>query len=227
MKKYLILDFGRVLAYPVSGEWFVTAKFFDYLDKDKLDLDKYLEKMETFYWDGILKDEKEEFEMFVPNIKESLLYAGYNAENIDMLAKNLAEDFVYNNDKYLLYEDTVEMLSKLKDEYTLICLTDNWPSGRRYMKEVKIYDMFDRVYVSSDYGYTKRDKILFDEPIKDYGIKENEAIFVDDSERLVRYAKEKGLIPVLMDRENKNSIYDGKVVKSLVELEKNAKIWYN
>lgn len=227
MKKYLILDFGKVLAYPVSGEWFVTAKFYDYLDKDRFNLEKYLEKMESFFWDYKLQDEKEELKMFIPYIKEALIYSGYECDDLDLLSKNLAEDFVYNNDKYLLYDDTIEMLNKLKDEYTLICLSDNWPSGRLYMKESGIYDYFDRVYISSDYGYTKRDKLFFDEPINDYGIKENEAIFVDDSERLVEYAKEKGLIPVLMNRSDKSNTYSGKQVKSLVELEKSVKEWYD
>ena len=35
--KYLILDFGDVLAYPVTGEWFITNKFMELIDVSKID----------------------------------------------------------------------------------------------------------------------------------------------------------------------------------------------
>ena len=39
--KYIILDFGNVLAYPVTGNWFITPDFWNdlndyYIDKDLL-----------------------------------------------------------------------------------------------------------------------------------------------------------------------------------------------
>ena len=31
-KKYLILDFGKVLAGPTTGHWFITPKFLELVD---------------------------------------------------------------------------------------------------------------------------------------------------------------------------------------------------
>lgn len=202
--KYLILDFGKVLAYPVTGDWFITPSFYKYVNKEKLDEEKFHECMVEIgdMLGKPLKDEMEEFELFKEFYKKSLLNSGYIDENIDDISSKCAYEFVFNNDKYKLYDDVIESLEKFSKEYTLICLSDNWPSGRRYMKDMKIYDLFKRVYISSDFGYTKYDKIFFDYPIRDFKIKKDEAIFVDDSIELMDIAKEKGLIPVLMDRNN-------------------------
>ena len=202
--KYLILDFGKVLAYPVTGDWFITPSFYKYVNKEKLDEEKFHECMVEIgdMLGGILKNEQEEYEVFTKFYKDSLINSGYIDENIDEVASKCAYEFVFNNDKYKLYDDVIESLEKFSKEYTLICLSDNWPSGRRYMKDMKIYDLFKRVYISSDFGYTKYDKIFFDYPIRDFKIKKDEAIFVDDSIELMDIAKEKGLIPVLMDRNN-------------------------
>ena len=220
--KYLILDFGKVLAYPVTGDWFITPLFYEYVNKDKIDKEKFHKCMVEIgdMLGGILKNVQEEYVIFIKFYKDSLINAGYIDKNINDVAKKCAHDFVFNNDKYKLYDDVIENLEKFSKEYRLICLSDNWPSGERYMKDMKIYDLFEKVYISSDYGYTKYEKIFFDHPIEDFKIKKDEAIFVDDSIELMDIAKEKGLIPVLMDRENKIENCAFKKVNCLKDIDK-------
>lgn len=219
--KYLILDFGKVLAYPVTGEWFIVPKFFEVIDKTKFNKEKFDEGLQL-YGDILgkkLKDEQEEFEIITEYYKKVLEYSGHKVENIEEISRIIAKEFVYENDKYKLYEDVKDALEKYSKEYILICLSDNWPSGRRFMKDLGIYDYFDRVYISSDYGYTKYDKLFFDEPIKDFGINPGEAIFVDDSKILMDIAKEKGLVPMLMDRNKETNEFKYKVLNSLADIE--------
>lgn len=219
--KYLILDFGKVLAYPVTGEWFIVPKFFEVIDKTKFNKEKFDEGLQL-YGDILgkkLKDEQEEFEIITEYYKKVLEYSGHKVENIEEISRIIAKEFVYENDKYKLYEDVKDALEKYSKEYILICLSDNWPSGRRFMKDLGIYDYFDRVYISSDYGYTKYDKLFFDEPIKDFGINPGEAIFVDDSKILMDIAKEKGFVPMLMDRNKETNEYKYKVLNSLADIE--------
>ena len=40
MKKYIILDFGKVLAYPTTGNWDITPKFLELIDINKIDMNK-------------------------------------------------------------------------------------------------------------------------------------------------------------------------------------------
>ena len=37
MVKYIILDFGRVLAYPPTGYWQITPKFLKLIDINQID----------------------------------------------------------------------------------------------------------------------------------------------------------------------------------------------
>lgn len=110
------------------------------------------------------------------------------------------------------------MLNKIKEKYKLILLSDNRPSLIPYMKKSNVYDLFDRVYVSSFYGKEKKDKIFFDYPINHYDIKPGEAIFIDNNELLLDIAKEKGLDAFLMDRDNKVSHSKYKIINNLVQL---------
>ena len=36
MVKYIVLDFGMVLAYPTTGNWHITPKFIELVDINKL-----------------------------------------------------------------------------------------------------------------------------------------------------------------------------------------------
>ena len=75
---------------------------------------------------------------------------------------------------------------------------------------------FKKIYVSSIYGYDKKDKVLFDYPIKDFKIKK--ALFVDDNLSLLDIAKDKGLEVILMNRENKHIDTKYPIITSLKEI---------
>ena len=97
-------------------------------------------------------------------------------------------------------------------------LSDNWPSVIDYMKENEIYNYFEKLYVSSIYGQKKKDRLFFDNPIKDFKINKGEAIFIDDNEKLLEIAQEKGLDVRLMDRENKVKDSEFIIIHKLSEI---------
>lgn len=39
--KYIILDFGKVLAYPTTGHWFITPRFMELVDMSNIDLTRF------------------------------------------------------------------------------------------------------------------------------------------------------------------------------------------
>lgn len=220
--KYLILDFGKVLAYPVSGHWFITPACWKILDKKEIQEEKLKESMKKYNYmlDEFVKTEKEEFEMFrkfYKNVLKDIEYKG----NIEEIAQELAQDCVYNNDKYRMYEDVKEKLQILSKKYRVLLLSDNWPSALRMLKDYGIEEYFEKIYISSICESRKKDKIFFDFPTNDFNIKKGEAIFVDDNIQLLDIAKEKGLIPILMDREmcEKSSRYP--IINSLQDLIEN------
>ena len=46
--KYLILDFGKVIVYPTTGDWDITPKFLELIDISKLDIDKFNEVRKNY-----------------------------------------------------------------------------------------------------------------------------------------------------------------------------------
>ena len=201
MIKYVIFDFGKVLGYPKSGKWFITPKFLEIVNnidivaiKEVISKNKYLVKDDLPI--KTLEQEYDMFNIFYSNILEGL---GLNKE----FSKDIAYDKVYNNSEYNLYNDVKDSLNKLKEKYTLIMLTNNFPSIIDYLKSEEIYDLFDKVYVSSIYETSKNEERFFDMVINDYNIKENEAIFIDDFEDNLDLGYKKQLNVIMLDRENK------------------------
>lgn len=217
MVKYIILDFGKVLAYPTTGYWHITPKFLKLVDISKLDAEKLknsMKKNNNIISCGLhVKNCQEEYECMLDYYKKILHEC--NVENYEDIAKEIAYNFVYEFDKYKLYDDTKKALKELSEKYKLLLLSDNWPSVIDYMKENEIYDYFEKVYVSSIYGQEKKNGDFFDNPIKDFNIKKGEAIFIDDNEKLLDVAVTKDLNVILMDRDNKINESRYKIINDL------------
>lgn len=202
MIKYVILDFGKVLAGPTTGDWFITPCFLKNIDINLIDKDKFKEAIKKYgyFKDGVITTLEEEYEAFY-NLYSSTLKEINYPKYSDEIAKKIAYNFTYENDKYTFYDNIETELEELNKKYTLILLTDNWPCVNRILDEKNLTKYFNKVYVSSIYGKQKKDNVLFDYPINDFKIKEKEAIFIDDNESLLDIAKSKGLDVMLMDRE--------------------------
>ena len=215
--KYIILDFGKVIAGPSTGYWDFTPTFLK-LIKD-IDIDKFNEKRKNH--SKILSSKittlEEEYNMFLKfydGVLSELNIPNYNKK----ISEQIAYDRTYKNDKYELYENIYDELNKLKKKYTLILLTDNWPCVSNYLKDYDLEKYFDKIYISSMYGVEKINGLLFDYPIKDYNIKLKEALFIDDYEINLDNAKEKGLDVLLMDRNNSVKESKYKIIHNLYDL---------
>ena len=221
MHKYLVLDFGGVIAVSPSRDWNMTPKFLELIDINKLDVDKFRETSKKYGYilSEVINTLEEEYDMFTrfyDNIFKEIDYPGYTKE----LSYIIAYDRTYNTNKYELCDNVVSELELLKDKYTIILLTDNWPCVYDYLKANDLDKYFDKVYVSSEYGSVKRQGTFFDYPIKDYNIKTGEAIFIDDYELNVDIAKNKGFDVYLMDRDNNVSESKHEIIHNLFGLVK-------
>ncbi len=220
--KYIIFDFGGVLAYPTTGNWHLTPKLLELIDMEKVDKEKVISNIKVYqkFIDCSLeiKTLEEEYSAmveFYDNVfKDS--YSEYNKQ----LIKEIAKDRVFGFDKYRLYSDVIPELKELSKKYKLILLSDNWPSVLEYMKHFGLDAFFDKIYVSSIYGVKKQNGDFFDVMLKDYDdINESNAIFIDDHEENLDVAKEKRITGILMDRDNKNNYSKYEKISNLAELE--------
>lgn len=219
--KYLILDMGKVLVGPTTGYWLITPSFLENVDMNKIDKIKLEDAMDKFNYilDKKMLTLDEEFFYMMEYFKSILDRINYSIT--DEKLKNIVNDFVYFNgsdSKYYLYNDVKSELKRLSEKYTLLMLSDNWPCGEEYLKKHDLYEYFDKIYISSTYGYLKSDKVFFDYLINDYNIKKGEAIYVDDREELLDIGVQKGLDVRLMDRERQISGSKYLVINGLDEL---------
>ena len=197
MIKYLILDMGRVLVEPDTGDWLITSEFLKNVDMSKIEKEELKKAIQDSRWvlDGKAETLVEEYKIvaeFYKMVFEKINYK-ISKENFE----NIVNNFVYDEDdsKYLLYENVKEDLEKHN-----------------------IYKYFTKIYISSVYGERKQDKVFFDYPIKDFNIQKDEALFIDDNEELLDIAVEKGLKVLHMDRNNvlKKSKY--KIINDFSEI---------
>ena len=221
MYKYIVLDFGNVIAVSPTRDWDITPKFLELIDVNKLNKEKFNQVRKKYK--PILSEHvvnlEEEYDMFTryyDGILSEVGYPGYTKE----IGEALAYDRTYNYGKYELCKNVEEELKLLKEKYTLIMLTDNWPCVFDYLKAVNLDKYFDKIYVSSIYGSIKEEGTFFDYPIEDYDIKKGEALFVDDHEVNLDVAREKGFDVLLMDRDNKVSDSKYEIIHDLFNLER-------
>ena len=198
----MILDFGKVIAGPKTGDWDMTPKFLERIKAEEIDKEKW--KMAVKRIDSILsrnvttlEGEEEMFFDYYCGILKECHYPYYDEKVIH----EIAHDRAFKDDKYQLYGGIHEELAKLQENYTMIMLTDNWPCVFDYLKRNDLAKYFEKVYVSSIYGSIKKQGTFFDYPMKDYSIKEGEAIFIDDDEENLDVACSKGFKVYRMDRE--------------------------
>ena len=222
--KAILFDSGRTLNVPRTGYWFITPNFIKIIERsDFTCTEETMEKAINKACEHIskillVKTEEEEFLMFKDFYK--IVLKEINYPNIsDEIIESLAKDNVFNDDKFLFFEDIEESLKTLKNKYLLGVVSDTWPSLERVFINKGLRKYFSTFIMSSIYGSNKAQKILFKIAIEELGIKAQEAIFVDDSESNLDAAKEFGMIPILIDVYNSddlNSKYP--IIHSISEL---------
>ena len=213
----IIFDYGNVLAYPKSGNWFITNKtlkiigLFNYLKilskKGKLKnafnkAYEYLNKNHKLY------TENEEFYQFVQFYK--IILKEFNViKNYEIICKKLSEEIVYNDNKVIFYNDVINKLTELKQKYKIIIISDTWPSLKRILKNQGIFPLLDGLIMSCNYGETKETTKLFEIAISKLKLIPKECVFIDDSISNLITSEKVGFIPILMDRKNriKQSVY--------------------
>lgn len=217
--KYVILDFGKVLAGPTTGDWFITPKFEEVIDMSLIDrnaLNDEFNKFNDIIGRKMMTQEEEYnsfFELYSLVLQE-INYPKYS----DDVVHEIAYNFTYESDKYTFYDDIKEELDGLRKKYKLILLTDNWPCVEKILDDKKLTKYFEKVYISSYYGTQKKDGIFFDYVVDDFNIKPHEALFIDDNEVNLMRAEEKGIDVLLMDRDNEATNSKYKKICSLFDI---------
>lgn len=185
--KAVLFDSGKVMNGPASGQWFISPKFFDYVDKSILfSLSK--EKLEKAFYkaqvyingEKLIKtvdDELEKFKVFFQIFANEIPELELNKEKIDCLA----QDLVFNTKKYVFYDDAIDVIKSLSDSYKIGIVSDAWPSLINVYKDAALYKYFSTFVVSSIIGVTKPNEKIYMTAVDELNIKPENAVFVDDN----------------------------------------------
>lgn len=213
----IVFDFGYVLAYPRTGNWFITPESKKLLPKDDLiRIALHYHRLNSVFAsahkhlneDHLMHTEEREIEHF--SIFYQKLLSGFEiSKNVRQKSEALAKDLVLNDERIGIYEDVLTELSRMKENYRIAILSDNWPSLRRLLTNYRIEEYINGLIISSDYGICKDNVRLFQIAIEELMLKPEQSVFVDDSEINLVNAKKMGFQPILMDRNKKreNCIY--------------------
>lgn len=217
--KNIIFDIGGVLAEARSGHWFITNNFYNIIDRrliNEEDLKKSLR--DNFYLcTQNPKNEKEEREMFSDYYYKVLFDINYPNLNKN-IADKIADDLVYNDEKFVFYDDVEESLKRLSKKYNLYIISNGWPSSFRVLNNIGIDKYFSGIMISSMYTTTKEEN-LFDIFLEQYKVKPEESTYIDDRNYILDKAEEYGFNLLLMDRKNENKSSIFKTVHGLEEID--------
>ena len=222
MKKNLFFDVGSTLLYPKTKEWFIPPNYKKILgDIDTNLFKESIDKNKFLLDERNINTEEQEFEMFSKfyyNVLKDFNYSNITTEII----QNLAYDCVYNDDKFVFYKEVKREIKNLSKEYDMYIISDAWPSTYRILKNYGIYDLFKNVYISSDLGFKKSDKMLFEIALEN--ISSNDInYFIDDRFELLKISERYGFIPIIIDR-NDNELTNYIEVRNLTQLRHLLKI---
>ena len=219
MIKNIIFDIGGVLAEPKSGHWFITTNFWNILNKNLIDEEKlkislkkylYLQTQEP-------KTEKDEHKMFSNYYCNVLKDINYPNASLD-IANKLADDCVYNDDKFIFFDDVYSILEELSKKYNLYIISNGWPSSFRVLKNKGIDKYLKGIIISSMYTTVKEEN-LFDIFINKYKeVTPSESLYIDDRNHILQKAKEYGFNLLLMDRYKKYEKTQFEIVNNMNDI---------
>lgn len=138
---------------------------------------------------GVFDDEGEEFQKMkeiVPSYQKDAWIQGLKKMGIDdeVFGRELAEVFPKERKKHpFVYEETYEVLDRLKGKYQLVLLTNGSPSLQQIKLTIspEIPPYFDHIIVSGAFGKGKPDASIFQHVLDTCGIKADEALMVGDN----------------------------------------------
>lgn len=215
----IVFDIGGVLAKPKSGNWFITPNFWNIIDKSEVNQEELNNSLKKYMYLHTQnpKTELEEHDMFSNyyyNVLNEIKYPNLTKE----IANKLADDCVYNDDKFFFYEDDKTNLEKLSKDYNLYIISNGWPSSFRVLKNNNMEKYFKGIIISSMYTTIKEEK-LFNVFLDKYkNIIPKETIYIDDRTYILDKAKNYGFNLLLMDREKNYLTSKYKKIKNMIDL---------
>ncbi len=179
MIKAVIFDFGRVIS--AQKPWSLFRGYEDDLGLERDTINPIMFGSEA--WQELLVGRitsDEYWRRIAPLLRLETPQA------IEAFRQRYHEDEAIN-------EGVVAIIERLHGRYKLAVLSNCPPGLDKWLADWEILHFFDVVVCSGDEGVVKPDRVAFDLVLTRLGVEAGEAIFIDDTMRHVRAARELGL----------------------------------
>lgn len=184
--KYVWFDLGYTLVYMKREECFynMLSKMGKNVQLQDIVIAYHIiDKLFMREYKGLLCESRE---TFMPVYFEKLL--GFLQLDIDI---NTALQAFYSEEKILLlknerlwfaYEGVIDVFSMLKLNYLKIGLITNWDTtARDVLKQNKLESLLDKIIISSEVGFVKPEKQIFELALDREDAKPEECLYVGDN----------------------------------------------
>jgi putative hydrolase of the HAD superfamily len=221
--KAILFDSGHVLNKPKTGNWFIPPRFNEVINISKINIKSILYRYTMYKAKRYLmhnhninteKEEYNQFKNFYSILLKKYIYSNINDHIIDFLAN----DNVYNDNKFVFFDDVEKSIIELSNKYKLGVVSVSWPSLERVYRNRGLRDYFSTFIISSKYNQYNSKKLLLQIALKELKIEPTEAIFIDDREKNLITAEKLRITPIKMNRYNNKSKSQFFTIHSLKEL---------
>lgn len=218
--KNILLDFGNVLFYPTTGNWFISPYFENYIKEHGLNKELIINSLKGHHeiLDRCYSEMEAEVQMFYEYFTLIFNQVGIKIDDDDL--KKICRELTYSTDKYQMFDGVREELEELSNHNRLYLLSDNWPCGEYIMDQFDLSKYFEKIYISSYYGIKKDVKGFFQKPIYDFNLSKSSVVFVDDLDYPLETATSMGITSFKMDRYKVVKSDKYPVINNLFELKK-------
>lgn len=207
--KAILFDSGRVLNGPATGHWFIPPHFFEWVDRSAFAAIPHQQRREAFARaarsigePNLIPTVTEEYQHFLGYYRILFQHLPQLKMTDDRIAA-VANDLVYNNQKYRFYDDVFQTIPTLNRQYKLAVVSDAWPSLEDVFRAAGLRDYFSAFVISSALGVTKPDPRMYTAALRQLQIAPEAAVFVDDNPQNCHGAKALGIRSILLCREPK------------------------
>jgi putative hydrolase of the HAD superfamily len=102
---------------------------------------------------------------------------------------------------YILDEDIVELIKKLRGRYPIVAFSGNIESRIDFLEErYRFRQLFDREIYSFEHHVTKPEKEFVEVLVRELKCRPEEIVYIDDNERYTKPARELGLNVLIYSR---------------------------
>lgn len=223
MIRNLILDAGGVMVHPLHGYWDIPVRCHELMGAyaGQIGSPAWIaalpEAREHLREDRFVADMEEEFTLRLAFLRTMQARLDWDLPEERLLA--LADDFTYNEARYVWYEDVDAYLAKWKQDMRIGVLSDAMPSFLAVAKNHDVHGYFEDVVISTAVGVTKPDARMYAAICRSMGLRAEECLFVDDKICNLEAALVYGMQAVQMDRSGRIALWDGPVVHNFAELD--------